>query len=279
VAIRHSFFIGSQIVKPFLTLVIFVCFAPGSLLGCCGNEAYEMMQATFRLTDGRTSGTAWLVSVPSKTAKSSKTLVVSAAHVFRNLNGEEATLILRKKKDDGSYERLEHNLSIRRKTEMLWTQHSKFDIATIQIVLPDAADVVPIPLKQLAGANPASQTLTPAQRCLIPTFPAKMEGNRAGWPVLRNATVASFPNGPVNRHPQFILDFNAFGGDSGAPVVLNPEDKDSKLSLKVMGMVIGQHRQTDRTITPNEERIVHTSLGLGIAVHAAFIRETIAKVK
>lgn len=265
--------------KLLFTLVAFVYFATGSPLCCCGNEGSEMMQATFRLTDGRTSGTAWLVSVPSKTSDSSKTVVVTAAHVFQNLNGEKATLILRKKKDDGSYERLQHNLSIRQKTKILWKQHSQFDIAAIQIVLPDEADVLPIPLNKLTDRQSALDTIPPAQRCLIPTFPAQMEGNRAGWPILRNATVASFPNFPINRHPQFILDFNAFGGDSGAPVVLNPDNKDSKLRLRVVGMVIGQHRQTDRTITPNEERTVHTSLGLGIAVHAAFIRETIAQVK
>ena len=264
--------------KLLLTLVTFVCFAPGSPLGCCGDEAYEIMQATFRLTDGRTSGTAWLVSVPTD-GDQQLTVVVTAAHVFQNLNGETATLILRKKKDDGSFERLEHKFGIREKATMLWKQHPQYDIAAIKIVLPKEADVTPIPLKQLIEAKSANTALPPAQRCLIPTFPAQMEGNRAGWPVLRNATVASFPNSPVNRHPQFILDFNAFGGDSGAPVVLNSENTNSKQGLKIAGMILGQHRQTDRTITPNEERTVHTSLGLGIAVHTAFIRETIDQVK
>jgi hypothetical protein len=266
-------------VKILITLLTFACFAPCWGSSCLANEGLAIMQATFRLTDGRTSGTAWLVSIPSKKDTPGKTAVVTAAHVFQNLKGESATLILRKKNGDGSFERLEHRFGIREKSHMLWTQHSQHDIAAIKIVLPVAADVTPIPLKQLTDAESAANTLPPAQRCLIPTFPAQMEGNRAGWPVLRNATVASFPNAPVHRHPQFILDYNAFGGDSGAPVVLVQQNSNSQQVPKIVGMILGQHRQTDRTITPNEERTVHTSLGLGIAVHTAFIRETIDQLK
>ena len=265
--------------KLLFTLLALVCCAPSAAPVCLANEGQDIMQATFRLTDGRTSGTAWLVSVPAEDEKPKKTVVVTAAHVFKNLNGEIATLILRKTNDDGSFERLEHKFPIRENNRSLWEQHSRYDIAAIHIALPKEATVKPIPLNQLTKAESARQNLGPAQQCLIPTFPAQMEGNRAGWPVLRNATVASFPNTPVNRHPQFILDFNAFGGDSGAPVVLNLQNSDSERVLKIVGMILGQHRQTDRTITPNEERTVHTSLGLGIAVHTAFIRETIAKVK
>ncbi|MGI9495228.1 MAG: trypsin-like serine protease [Mariniblastus sp.] len=265
--------------KLLLTLMALVCFVPSASHGCLANEGQAIMQATFRLTDGRTSGTAWLVSVPAENENLKTTVVVTAAHVFKNLNGEIATLILRKKNDDGSFERLEHKFSIRENERSLWEQHIQYDIAAIKIALPKEAAVKPIPLNQLTKAESAAPSLAPAQPCLIPTFPAQMEGNRAGWPVLRNATVASFPNAPVNRHPQFILDFNAFGGDSGAPVILNLQNSDSEHGLKIVGMILGQHRQTDRTITPNEERTVHTSLGLGIAVQAAFIRETIAKVK
>lgn len=265
--------------KLLLLLATLFYFGPLAFTCCLANDGHDIMQATFRLTDGRTSGTAWLVSIPSEEQNLTSTVVVTAAHVFNNLNGETATLILRKKNDDGSFERLEHKFPIREKARPLWKQHSRYDIAVIKLGLPNSANVTPIPLPQLTTAKTAQDTLLPAQTCLIPTFPAQMEGNRAGWPVLRNATVASFPNAPVSRHPQFILDFNAFGGDSGAPVILNSQSAESKQGLKIVGMILGQHRQTDRTITPNEERTVHTSLGLGIAVHAEFIRETISELK
>jgi hypothetical protein len=271
-------------VKLLLTLGTLVYLATVAPADCLANEGQDIMQATFRLTDGRTSGTAWLVSIPSESPNPQKTVVVTAAHVFKNLNGETATLVLRKKIEDGSFARLEHKFAIREKARPLWKQHSRFDIGVIQLVLPDDAHVKLIPLNQLTNGESATELIPPAQPCLIPTFPAQMEGNRAGWPVLRNATVASFPNAPVNRHPRFILDFNAFGGDSGAPVILNSQKlnkqtADTNRGLKIVGMILGQHRQTDRTITPNEERTVHTSLGLGIAIHTEFIRETIAQVK
>ena len=46
----------------------------------------------------------------------------------------------------------------------------------------------------------------------------------------------------------------------------------------IVGLVIGKQRETTKMISEIEERTVHRSLGLGIVVHAAFIRQAIARL-
>jgi hypothetical protein len=41
----------------------------------------------------------------------------------------------------------------------------------------------------------------------------------------------------------------------------------------VIGVVIGMMRQTDVVKIPFEERVVHTPIGLAMAVHSAFVKE------
>jgi hypothetical protein len=41
------------------------------------------------------------------------------------------------------------------------------------------------------------------------------------------------------------------------------------------GVIVGMQRQTDRTVSPFEERTVHTPLGLAIAVQAEVVADVI----
>lgn len=65
-----------------------------------------------------------------------------------------------------------------------------------------------------------------------------------------------------------FIDYSTFGGDSGAPVVIIDDGKPV-----VIGVVIGMMRQTDVVKIPFEERVVHTPIGLAMAVHSAFVKE------
>src|SRR5262249_55559828 len=116
------------------------------------------------------------------------------------------------------------------------------------------------------------------QDAWIPCFPARLESNPAGWPILRRGSIASHPLAPTKAQKTFLLDYSAFGGDSGAPVVVLTDVKRGQGKEQrplVVGLVFGMNRQTDKATLPFEERIMHTPLALAVVVHAPFIRETI----
>jgi hypothetical protein len=97
--------------------------------------------------------------------------------------------------------------------------------------------------------------------------------------VLRRGTVASFPLTSVSRFKTFLIDYSSFGGDSGALVMVRHRGPGEETERPlIVGLVMAQHRETTKSVTPIEERIVHRSLGLGIIVHADLIRETIERV-
>ena len=70
--------------------------------------------------------------------------------------------------------------------------------------------------------------------------------------------------------PTMLVDIRSFGGDSGGPLFVLVDGKPH-----VAGVLVGMQRQTDRTVSPFEERTVHTPLGLGIAVQADLVARVI----
>ena len=242
-----------------------------------GNDGLDVMRATFRLTDGKVSGTTWIVSVPADGDRKAETVLVSATHVFRDLKGETASLVLRKLSGEKI---IRHNfeLPLRKEGKKLWTEHQSLDVAAMKIDLPKGIDLLPIEFKQLANEEFVNQEkLVVGQRCLLPCFPAQLESSRAGWPVLRSGTVASHPLKPIAANKTFLLDYTSFGGDSGSPVIAPASNQTGKEHFMVVALITGMHRQTDKTKSPFEERTVHTPLGLGICIQSNFIRDTILK--
>ncbi|MDP1796412.1 MAG: hypothetical protein Q8K78_02980 [Planctomycetaceae bacterium] len=108
------------------------------------------------------------------------------------------------------------------------------------------------------------------QDVFVPCFPAQVEANSAGWPLLRKGSLATHPLMPVARTPTMFVDYSHFGGDSGAPLVATVNGEPL-----VVGLVFAMLRQTDKTTMPFEERTLHTPLGLAIAAQAPLIRQTI----
>lgn len=223
----------------------------------------DALRATVRITKGQVSGTGFFVTGGIGAAK--RILLVTAAHVFNDMPGASCTLVLRSKTDKG-YARKEVDLQIRSGDKPLWARHPELDAAAIEVTLPTDCDIKPLPLDAIA--NQADLEKLPAgQDLFIPCFPAKLEANPAGWPILRKGSLASYP---LTGQSTMFVDYSHFGGDSGAPVVMPTKD-----GPKVVGLVFAMERQTDRTVAPFEERTVHTPLGLAIAVQAHGLRETI----
>jgi len=232
----------------------------------------DALAATFRITDHKTSGTGFLVSAESGDNKqTTKPLLVTAAHVLEGFPAASCTLVLRANAADGSSVRKETSISIRDGDKVRWKRHPKLDIAAMRIELPEGTAAKLLTIRQLADETwAAERKIRVGKEVFIPCFPATLEANDAGWPVLRKGTIATHPLVPLRAAQTILIDSSAFGGDSGAPVVIT-ENNDPV----VVGLVIGMHRQTDKSVMPFEERTMHTPLGLSIAVQAPLIRETI----
>ena len=143
-------------------------------------------------------------------------------------------------------------------------------------------------------------------------FPERVESDPAGFPVARHASLASHPLLPVRSAGTFMADLNTFAGDSGGPVFLadprprpsaegkageaNPAGEGEAASHAsrhadgpaagpddapplVLGMIVGQFRHDERTVTETEERTTHYPLNLATVLHARFAREAIERLK
>ncbi len=248
--------------------------------GRAENDPLRALRGSFRLTDGHSTGTCFVVRNPDDSNNGPATVLVTAAHVLQGFKQDSCQLVLREKRDDGTYARKEVSLAIRKDGQPTWRKHADLDVAVLPIELPEGVDVAPFAFEQLADeATLKSRGIQVGQNCFIPCFPAQLEANRTGWPILRRGSIATYPLLPVSAAKTFLLDYTVFGGDSGAPVVTRPRTVKGKDAASdgpvVVGIVIGQHRQTDKSVMPFEERTVHHSLGLAICVQAHFVRETI----
>ena len=258
-----------RITKKLLMLVLILVTQDAC---CADNLIEEVLQATFRIADREHSGTCFLIATKKVDAANPRRVILAtAAHVMEQMAGNECELFLRAENEDHIFSRYPLTITVRNEGKPLWTRHPDIDIATIFADLPENVSAKPIPIDQLADeARVIDKTVRVGRETWIPCYPAKLEANEAGWPVLRKGSIASHPLIPVKSMKTMLVDYRAFGGDSGAPVAMIVNDQ-----LYVVGVVLGMHRQTDRSSLPFEERTMHTPLGLSIVGQTAFLRETI----
>lgn len=247
----------------------------------------ELLGATCKFSNPASTATGFLVSEAATRVEPAKSaILVTAAHVFEQATGETATLVARKAGPDESYVRLELPLALRAQGQPLWVKHPTADVAVLRVTLPDECVCRPVPLAWILGeGRPGENRFQAGASVRMLTYPAQLAANEAGFPILRSGVVASFPLRPLKHAPTFLVDSSAFGGDSGGPVFVpgggaaagSPagEQKDPL----IVGLVSGQHRQTESVRTVYEERVIHHSLGLAIVVQGAHIRETISQLK
>ncbi|MDX1966208.1 MAG: hypothetical protein SFV23_03455 [Planctomycetaceae bacterium] len=220
------------------------------------------------------SGTAFFVTQTGKSPdQPTRTVVVTAAHVWESIPEAECRLVMRERRDSGEFQRREVPLVIRKDGQALWTRHPDHDVAAMVVTLPEGLDRETFQFDQLAADEGNGAGVVVGHEAWVPCFPATLEANAAGWPLLRRGTIASYPLRPIRFAPTLLMDITAFGGDSGAPVVLLTDS-----GPLVCGLVLGMQRQTDRATLPFEERTVHTPLGVSIVLQAPLIRETLERL-
>jgi hypothetical protein len=242
--------------------------------------ATQVIEATFKVTNQSSTATSWFVADPDTAGETRPgMLLVTASHVFIKSTGDTASLVLRDLKPDGSYKRRDFPFPIRAAGKPLWYKHPTEDIAVIRVKLPPDVRVKPVRFESLSTEKALGQVqFHAATQIYICGYPARFEVNPAGFPVARNATVASFPITPVKIYKTFSADMTTFAGDSGGPVFMSDprsESADKSGPPLLVGMVLAQWRHDEEVKTLYEEMYIHHPLALSVCVHAHYIRETI----
>lgn len=242
--------------------------------------ATQVIEATYKVFNQTSTATSWFVADPDSAGETRPgMLLVTASHVFIKSTGDTASLVLRDLKPDGSYKRRDFPFPIRAAGKPLWYKHPTEDIAVIRVKLPVDVRVRPVAFETLSTEKALEEVkfhaATPLYIC---GYPARFEVNPAGFPVARNATVASFPIMPIKIYKTFSADMTTFAGDSGGPAFMSDprsESADKSGPPLLVGMVLAQWRHDEEVKTLYEEMYIHHPLALSVIVHAQYIRETI----
>ena len=231
--------------------------------------ATQMMQATVELEQPllpgqRRVGTGFLVAGTCDGERPC-TVLVTAAHVFRDMAKETVTVGYRTKGSDGDWAYAPQPVRIRDgQGHPLWTRHPVRDVAAIEVAAPETFARAAIPASYLAPAAPAMvPALRPGDELMALGFPEGLASNDAGFPILRAGRISSYPLAPAARVPTFLLDFAVFGGNSGGPVFAAQAD------------IAGGDRGSIAGLPTQQVEDSKGRLAIGIVTQAQFIRETL----
>ena len=197
-----------------------------------------LMRSTFKIEGSKSLGAAFIVGKPRPDIPGRAFYVlVTDAHVLRDIDEDEATLWLRQKEGDG-YKKLEWKIPIRHLEKPLWTEHPEADVAVMYVRLPTTADIDFLPMAVLASDKELEEfEIHPGDRLFSLGFPIGAAANEAGFPILRNDNIASFPLLPTLTTKTFLLDFAVFGGNSGGPVYFEDVNRKYRSGIK-LGQVL-----------------------------------------
>lgn len=252
-------------------------------------EALELntvlMKSTFKLMGNGSIGTAFIIGRPSKKEPNKAYYVmVTAAHVLEQMKGTHATIFVRRKMRDGTYEKVPHPVEIRRDDKPLWVRHPDqvIDVAAMYIALPQDIDITLLPTAMLADDEVLEKfEIHPGDELMCLGYPFGAEANIAGFPILRSGKIASYPLVPTQQTKTFLYDFQIFKGNSGGPVYFVESGRTYAGGMHVgtiqfiAGIVSQEHLITEKIESLYEVKEERHPLGLANVVHARFIKETI----
>lgn len=246
-----------------------------------------MMRDTYKLEGNSSVGSCFVVGLPYKTNPAqARYVLVTAAHVFEEMKGNEAIIYLRKKKDDGSFAKIPWKIQIRQDWKDLWTKNkSGIDVAVMYIGLPRDIDIQLLPVAIFADDKVLTDfEIHPGDELYCLGFPFGAEGNDAGFPILRSGTIASFPLVPTISNNSFLLYFEVFKGNSGGPVYFVESNRIyaggthiGKIQF-LAGLVSKESNVTETIKSLYETKQKVYPLKLAIIIHASHILETIKQL-
>lgn len=240
-----------------------------------------LMRSTFELVGNGSIGTAFILGRPStKVPTKAYYVLVTAAHVLEQMNGDEAALLLRKQ-DKDVYQKVLFKIQIREKGRPRWVKHPDADIAVMYVRLPDDIDIALLSTSFLATDEILTQfEIHPGDNLLCLGFPNGLAANEGGFPILRSGRIASFPIFPASKVKAFLFDFNIFSGNSGGPVYFVDYLRyyNGTFNAVVIQFIIGL--VTQQVYESNSQGLdtgskAKESLRLAVVIPAPLIREAI----
>jgi hypothetical protein len=211
--------------------------------------------------------------------------MVTAAHVLNEMQGDAATLYLRRKVDEktNSWVAVPVPLAIRANGQPLWKQHPEADVAVMYITIPTAIPIALLPTTVLADDQMLTEyEVKPGDELRCLGYPLGNASNEAGFPILRSGRIASYPLLPTDKTKTFLLDFRVFKGNSGGPVYFVERMRPIPHTLGsynnfhfIVGLVSGEVLYSEQSGGQYSQELHQTQLGLANVVHASLIRQTI----
>jgi hypothetical protein len=240
--------------------------------------AERLQQATFKIFNTGSTSTGFLIQDPSPHASRTNVILVSANHTFAKAQGKTIVLVCRTHDATGVWHRLDFTVPIRGGTNNapLWTSHTTQDVAVLRCTLPPQAAFEALPLAALASEK-ALEThhISVGSPLFFLGYPHRTEANAIGFPLFRNAVVSGYPLTPASAFPTFFISASTFAGDSGAPVAALTDDG----APIIVGLIVTRTQQNDHLKSDEVDLTFKRDMGLGSAVQAVFIRETIDRLK
>jgi hypothetical protein len=220
-------------------------------------------------------GTVFVMGLPFKTNPNmAHIVVVTAAHVFEGISGDNATLQLRRTNADGTYATFGYQFPIRKDGKPLYVRHPAADVAAMYGDIPDEVPMTGLPPDALATDKSLEDIeFHPGDEAFILGFPA-MVSTEGGFPLLRTGRIASYPLTPMNVVKQWAFDAHVFNGNSGGPVYFTSVNRlfKSQVHFGVAAGILGLVTQERHSLLPE---LANRDLNYGVVVPARFIRETL----
>lgn len=242
-----------------------------------------LMKSTYKIFGEKSLGTCFILgkSMDGK-SKQSYYVLITAAHVLNNMNGDFATIMLRKKVNE-EYFSFEHKIRIRINGKPIWHKHPDADVIAMYVSLPKNIDIVLLPTSFLATDEYLEKyEIRPGDKLFALGFPGGLSSNKADFPILRTGTIASYPILPTKKYKTFLFDFEVFKGNSGGPVFMSEQNrfynKATHIGIirMILGIVVEEKQLSEQIKTLYHYKIEQHPLKLGVVIHASLIKELIS---
>jgi hypothetical protein len=191
-----------------------------------------MMDATIQIggpsqqAGKETCGSGFFIGVESTpTSELSQYILVTAAHVFERIGGENAQFAIRLKRDD-QIVRAIVTVPIRQSSIRLYAKHPNADVAVMRVTLPNDHVHSMVSWPRLATDEVfAKLRIHPGDEMFTVGYPLCTMANPQGYPMLRRGVVATPIHVPGIVLTGFYLDVPTFEGNSGGPVYFDYSDR------------------------------------------------------
>lgn len=253
--------------------------------------------------DRATCGTVFVLQKPrvgedlTKAGFKYDMVLITAAHVFEEMEGDFLTIFGRTRNKEGRWERKIGRFRIRENKKNFYVKHPKADVAAMWMeegFVPPQTPLFEIPTPiptSLLGDDEAFKRLRlnvgSTLSCL--GFPLCQPGSEEGFPILRSGNIATYPLYPLKEKMSFGFDFEIYKGNSGGPVYyFAPGDKSAPgiitmrkpASRMIAGLVSAQRipDSVEGQGSDGKPIIAKTPLKLGIVISSPIILETIEQL-